>query len=369
MTKNELTLVTAFFDLSKIDGSVSKPHDKYFDLADYIFKFNYNIVFFVEQKNYLKVWESRKKYNLLHKTLIISRELKELKYFDKYDEADKLVLNTNLQQQDRKKHTTSYLLFMYNKVELMDEIIKLNPFKSETFGWIDLGIDYITKGYDFSNILENPSVKVKVCEVVHIPKKEILDKKYHIISTKYVARTVGGFWIGNVIMMNIFISKFREWVKLLWENKLITYDENIYEIILQLHPEITEKYYGRYWYFFENWTMVKHYDIWFLKNMRSCRLHGENNQVVDMYKKLKIYQWNNMENADKWDVYYEVIISSFYVDKEIFIGCCEEFVSFLEDNRLDSELMLKLKNNSKIIISNLNFAKMDYDVRIYKLLN
>lgn len=365
---NELTLVTGFFNLSSIDGSMSKPHDRYFELAEYIFKLNYNVVFYIEPTNYMRIWNGRKKYNLLNKTLIITKNLKELRYFDKYNEADEFDRKNPLMMQDKGKHTTSYLLFMYNKVELIDEVIKMNPFGSKTFGWIDFGIDYITKGFDMSRILESQSVKVKICEVVHIPKDEIISNQLNKIATNYVARTVGGFWIGNVIMMNIFIYKFREWVDRLWKNGLLTYDENIYECILQLNPEITEKYYGRYWYFFENWTMIMHYDEWFLKNMNSCRLNSEHLQVVDMFKKLKVYQWNQMDNLDRLDVYFEVIISSYYVDHDIYITYCEEFVKFIEDNFDDAELINGVKEQKDTIVQNLNFADRDLDVRIIKLL-
>ncbi|MCZ6910328.1 MAG: WlaTC/HtrL family glycosyltransferase, partial [Rickettsia endosymbiont of Ixodes persulcatus] len=254
---NELTLVTGYFNLSNIDGSISKPEGRYFDLADYLFKLDCNMVFYTENNSYMKIWLGRKKYNMLNKTLIITRQIEDLKYFDKYNEADEFVKNNQLAMQIKDKHTTSYLLFMYNKVELIDEVMAINPFNTQTFGWIDFGIDYLTKGFDLSNILENPSNKIKMCEVVHIPKHEIVSMQIHRLATNYVARTVGGFWMGNEVMMKAFTDKFREWVNIFWNNNLITYDENIYEIILQMYPDITEKYYGRYWYFFDNWNVIQ----------------------------------------------------------------------------------------------------------------
>lgn len=366
---NEITLITAFFNLSSIDGSVSKSFNKYFELADYIFKLNCNIIFYVEPENYMKIWNGRKKYNMLNKTLIITKNLKELKYFDKYDEANQFNKKSPLMMQDKNKHTTSYLLFMYNKVELVDEAIKLNPFNNKTFGWIDFGIDYITKGFDLSKILEYPSVKVKICEVVHIPKSQIVSKQLNKIATNYVARTVGGFWMGNVIMMNIFINEFRKWADILWQNELLTYDENIYEYILQLNPEITEKYYGRYWYFFENWTMIMHYDEWFLRNMSSCRLNNEHTQVIDMFKKLKVYKWNELNNLDKFDVYLEAMISSFYIDFELYVKYCEEFIYFVESNKTDIKLLENVINKKDMITQNLNFAKKDLDVKLLNILD
>ena len=169
--------------------------------------------------------------------------------------------------------------------------------------------------------------------------------------------------------MKIFIEKFREWVDIFWKHNLITYDENIYEVILQLHPEITEKYYGRYWYFFDNWLMVKHYDEWYLKNIRSCRINGENAQVVDMYKKLKVYQWNQMKNTDKWDVFFELIISSYYVNRDLYVKYCGEFVDFIQQNVDDINLMDILIKHKDITKENLKFADKDFDVMVEKIIN
>ncbi len=168
-----------------------------------------------------------------------------------------------------------------------------------------------------------------------------------------------------------FINKVRDWIKIFWDQKLITYDENIYEILLQIEPQITKKYYGRYWYFFDNWSVIRHYDEWYLINMSSCRKSGEHSQVIDMYEKLKVYQWNKMKNEDKWNVFYEVVISSYYVDKQTFIKICEEFVHFLESNKTDKKVMKILKINKDRILGNLsfsNFSGKDLDVKVIKLL-
>jgi hypothetical protein len=362
---NKITLITAFFDLSKIDGSVSKESSKYFELAEYIYKIDCNIVFYVERENYIKVWIGRKKHNLLHKTLIITKTIAELKYFDKYSTArDIMIDNPFTYTKEPEKYKPSYFLFMYNKVEFIDEMIKMNPFRSKYFGWIDFGINHVAKNYDINIALNNLSEKVKICEVSSIPRKEIDTGQYYKIATHYIARTVGGFWLGNRNMMKLFIEKFREWVTIFWDKRLITYDETIYEILLKLNSECVEIYYGRYRYFLDNWLMIKNYDDWYLKNMISCRNNADHHQVVDMFDKLQVYMWKNMKNIDKMNIYDELVISSYYVNKIIYAKYCEEFVTFLENNKDNDKIMRSLLNKKKRIVGNVSFAEINYEARI-----
>src|SRR5438309_9102317 len=83
----DLTLVTAFYDLNKYEKRpLEKTKNNYLIWAEFLFKLDINLVFFISGEDYLYIWKKRKAYNLLHKTMIIRREFDELKFYNMRDE-------------------------------------------------------------------------------------------------------------------------------------------------------------------------------------------------------------------------------------------------------------------------------------------
>lgn len=363
---NKLTLVTGFYEFDEIKSRKEKTIEKYFEHAEHLFKTEINIVFFIQQKYYYKIWQARKKYNLLDKTLIIIREKNELKFMDQIDKGKECLKKNPIRHTVIENNTPVYYYFMYNKVYLVEEIIKLNPFNSEYFGWIDFGINHVMKGFKIETLLENPPVKVKMCQIKNISEREI--KNLHGVGRTCIARTVGGLWVGNKIMINLFIEQVKKWIDRFFTLGMITHDENIYGVIMTKNSDIMDIVYGDYQNFCYNWNKITSFNHVYIANMKHCRWSNTHEQVIDMFNKLKEICWNKMQNTNKFDVYSEVIISSFYIDKKMYDRIILEFVKFIEDNKDDKKIIMKLKKNEGGIKNNVNFGSQNIKERIEKLI-
>ena len=364
---DNITLVTGFYNFKEIKSREEKSIDKYFEHVEHLFKTNVNIVFFIQKQYNYRVWLGRKKHGLLDKTLIINREVDELVMMDKIDEGIDILNKNPIRHTLPENNTPVYYYFMYNKVYLVEEIMDLNPFDSEYFGWVDFGINHVMKGYKIEDLLTPIPVKVRMAEIKHVSNKE-LDDVYTVAKT-FIARTVGGFWIGNKIMVKLFIDEVKKWIQKLWKLQLITHDENIYGIILMNRSEIMDVVYGDYHNFFYNWHSVNSFNQIYLNNLRHCRWANSHKRVIDMYMKLKPNCWDKMRNIDKFDVYIESMISAFYTSKKLYNIITKECVSFIEGNKDDDVLISKLRHHSDKIIMNLNFGTEKFTDRINNVLN
>lgn len=363
-------MVTGYFDLGKAGVKTNRSVDQYFANAEYLFKINCNFVFIVERENYHRVWEGRKRHNLLDKTYIMIKELNELKFMDQYDKAKEMVNNAEYNCSHNREKYSDPLYFMVtcNKVYLMEYIIGLNPFSTEYFGWVDFGIKHVIGNQNLMKVFESLPTKVKICEILHIPKRDIVPENYKLIAGKYTSRTVGGFWLGNIVMVNKFVKKAKMWIERFWDTGYLTWDEVIYALVLQTEPFITEKYYGGYWSFIDNWSKIVKYDKLLLKNIKSCRLFKEYPQALDMCEKVMASLWDTFGNTDKWSIYHEIIIASYYVDKEKYDKYCLDFVEFLEGCKDDKQVMDLLKSILDTITFNVSFRVPEYGDRVRSLL-
>lgn len=82
-------------------------------------------------------------------TLIIRYNQEDL-YYMRY--VDKITKFPN--KQNSQKDTKKYLLLMCNKTEYLREAIRINPYNTDNFVWIDFGIRYIMKNTSDEEFVE-----------------------------------------------------------------------------------------------------------------------------------------------------------------------------------------------------------------------
>lgn len=152
-TARDLTLVTAFYDLSKYEKrNIEKSIDNYFMWAEFLFALDINLVIFIPSEYNQRVISARKKYNLLGKTLIILKEFENLAHIDNLGQLEQYFNETNVLLDNtvvKARYTTKYAIINWNKLYFLEEIVKLNPFKTNYFGWIDFGIYYSTRNSEY----------------------------------------------------------------------------------------------------------------------------------------------------------------------------------------------------------------------------
>lgn len=354
---SNLTLITAFYDLNKLEERPSyKSKENYMKWADFLFKLNVNIVFFVEKVDYSYIWAQRRKNNLSAKTLVISRSFKKNPFYHfKKELACYLFENpiTNATIKD----TTNYLPLTWSKIFFVEEIVNLNPFKTPFFGWIDFGI-YSTSIYDLPKmddysqlfIQDENNKKIRILELRKIIKEEIED--IHVYTSLFRWKIAGGLWTGHKTYIDQFINLFKENLFMLLANRIAAHEEAIFGILFYYHRSIFEPYYGNYYQILVNYPKIQKPDdliIWNIKFANSHKLFKDaiiicNRLIKDCFKKLSAEQ--------RFIIFDQLIIAYFYVDKSKCSYYVERWIYILKKDKEQYPFFLENKNR---IFNNIKF--------------
>src|SRR3989304_6729497 len=139
-TSNNITLVTAYYDLTEFEERPEgKDKKNYLMWAEYLFMLNINIVFFVAKEIAPYITSKRKYYGLLEKTLVIIKEFNEMPFYNLRNDIEKYIKEHPIKNRTI-KDTKNYIPLTWSKVFFVEEVLRLNPFNTDFFGWIDFGI-------------------------------------------------------------------------------------------------------------------------------------------------------------------------------------------------------------------------------------
>jgi hypothetical protein len=140
------TIVSGFIDLTAYDSVKRLPlktTEYYIEQASYLLRLPHNKIIFVEKK-YLPIFQ----FYANEHTLFIPFEKEEMWLWTYREEIldAKLPIHRNLQ-----KDTHDYMMVMLQKTDWVRRAIKMNPYNSNQFVWIDLGIHWIMKDINAFN--------------------------------------------------------------------------------------------------------------------------------------------------------------------------------------------------------------------------
>ncbi len=356
---SNLTLVTAYFDLSALEKrGWLKSHQDYVNLSDFICSLDLNIVFFVERDIDLIVWEKRKKNNLLHKTLIIRKKYSELHFADQLENIAEYKKENPLSNEWVGKDTPLYYVLVWNKIFLVDYVMKKNPFSTTHFGWIDFGLYSVIKNDMPDNVIDifaNLPDKVRILEISTTFDSEIEDLKIYASKNRY--KTGGGLWTGSKEYLQKLVKVFTEYLHICLSDRLFVSEESIMGILLNTNPELFDTFYGNYWQIVANFDKIRRPIDKIFNNLRECRkkeCYGiacriANKLYNDCYEKLSVLQ--------KYILFDEWIISNYYIENKIDVL---SLVKKILDN--DEKLLELFQKNKTHIITNLRFYKNSEEI-------
>jgi len=313
----ELTLITAYYDLTEYeDRPEGKDRNNYMKWAEFLFKLDSNIVFFVSEKDYDYIKKKREENNKLEKTVIIKREYNELQFYNLREEIEEY-LKENPIRNSTIKDTKNYIPLTWTKIYLVEEIIKKNPFKTEYFGWIDFGIHGVCHGdmkdiEDYSKCLKLYN-KIRIMELRHIIESEISDLKEYTSLFRW--KIAGGLWTGHYIYLKKFIDYFKHYMYILLSNRIVSHEEGIFGIIYYKHNEIFEPYYGNYWQILANYDKLRILDdviLWNITHTRQNNLLKESYNIIERVYLDKLEDLNIIQLIK---ILNEIIISGYYINK------------------------------------------------------
>ncbi len=100
------------------------------------------------------VWRRRKAHNLLNKTLIQRREFSELGMASLESDINQYRRENPITNAKSIKETAKYYILINNKPYFVEEVMKINPFNTSHYGWIDFGIHHVIDGFLPTNIYQ-----------------------------------------------------------------------------------------------------------------------------------------------------------------------------------------------------------------------
>ena len=253
-----VTFITCFFDLQKRENSQRRNKDYYFEKAEFLFKQNQNIIFFIDPELQIDVWKRRKAHNLLDKTYIVPIRCEDLDYVKAHlDATQKNFIQHPVHNFQPGKETPLYILLTWSKFKLLNSGIELNPFNSTHFAWIDFGLSHIAKTTDtiLHDCIQHFDDKIKILSMKHLARCELVDmnRYYDWIMGKMAAGFITGLKDNMLKLCQAFDVKVSETIKL---GRAIL-EEQILPLIYTQNPQLFKLYYGDYDHILLNYNKIQ----------------------------------------------------------------------------------------------------------------
>jgi hypothetical protein len=363
----DITLITAFFDLNSLEvRPTNRTNKDYMKWGQFVLGLDVNLVIYIERKNFNYIFNERLRHNLLHKTKIVIREFNQLCFYNIRSDIS-LFLKMNPITNGTIKDTANYLITTWNKLYLIEETMKDNPFKNKYYGWIDFGIRHVIRkisNKELCNKLTGIDDKISVLELRLITDKDI--ENIYDYCSQFRWKIAGGFFTGSKQYMIQFIKYFKEQLYLLLSMRIGAHEESIFGLIYRKHNNIFSPYYGNYQELLDNYNTITKYNELIKWNIKYSRQNQYYDHALSICNKVYTDMYNKLSNEDKIILNDEIIINSFYVNKDQSLLYANRWLTELENNKDQVKELTSHKSIDRIR-SNLSFYNNNYINRFNKI--
>ena len=154
------------------------------------------------------------------------------------------------------RNTASYYLFCMSRYWMLQQVIKLNPFNSTHFSWINfcierMGIQNVMK---LDEALYQKRDRFSTVYIDYIPESLVQNVPEYFKWGR--CSMCSGFFTGNAHYMStvcsLIIDQFLEYVNMGYGHA----DEQLYSPVYFKHPDLFSHYYGDYQQMITNYTFV-----------------------------------------------------------------------------------------------------------------
>lgn len=253
-----ITLTTCLYDIRGKEGSSSQKItllEKYLELSRHMLSVRLPMVVFTDEERIVDhVYKTRMDIGLIGMTLIVRLPFKETFFYKDLGVLEQRMREFEIINWNKEKDTPMYVLLNNNKFDFLKRTIEMNPFNSEFFFWMDMGIQHCTKATEqewldisqlWPSFIEKNRSQIHQLRI-HTPTKpsDMSWKDYFRFIYHHVA---GGFFGGHKDAVLQYITLFKdEWHKIIHEEKWWQLDEAIMTIITEKHPDKFRFFHGDY---------------------------------------------------------------------------------------------------------------------------
>lgn len=351
----DCTLITSCFDLTKYHKG-SRTLEECINNMKSLLEVPCYLVIFTDNNCINLIKEIRNSFDLHDITHYIVCDFEKIEYY-KYNDIVKSNRAINWPTKDERTCSESHIL-VCNKFNFVLQIIKLNPFNTTTFGWIDSSLGSksmrICENYTidkFINVLNNISEKFQI-QILNVN-----DKKYKLNENKkeyyqqYRWVVCGGFFTTGKEMGEKILSQLN---KIFIKTTEMGYghgEEMLYLEILDDFYDDIEKSYGDYGQIINNYSHPTCNLSYIYYNLIQKYLNfGYNKECYDCCEKV-LYSIEKLNVSCEPFIYFNTLfcyyVSSFYHKQSQSV----KIVNHIYD----------ICNNNPIIKSEFNKNKIFYD--------
>jgi hypothetical protein len=232
------TIVSCF--IKDVNNIKYRTTDNYLELGKLLIDSDIPKVIFMNQS----LIDSIKYYNR-ENTIFIPFEKEDLFFYKYKNNITDFSLNTG----NLDKDTLDYMLLINNKTEFIQTAIKLNPFHTDQFIWVDFGLKYIMNFSDDDYMKYISNLIHKSYENVRI--SSWLDPRIYNNGTDIYKNVewyfAGGIFGGSSQKLLLFSDKCREKVKqVIQEKKSLMWEGNIWYLVFLENKELFDIYTCRF---------------------------------------------------------------------------------------------------------------------------
>jgi len=357
---NEGTLVTAFVDLDKYD-SINRVRkiDDYIPHIDKLSQYQGNLIFFCEIEMVESMWDLRRKYNLLDKTYVQVIDFKTLPLYSKIDEVKghfsegRCPIGLN----PTGKESPEFMILIWSKLHFLNRAFELNPFNSNYFGWIDIGITYVPAIRINESLPETLSqIKRIMCEKpTKICMACMCETSVGEINNRVEfyrfrqCKLISGFFLVSGELLSIISRLFLEELELCLGTGYPNTEESILAVISGEHRGIFDLYYGDYEDIFKSYYLCQSRMSTLFINLRYCCVWGLYDEMINcMNEMIEGYDHNklNISRLEFLEIYhlFRDIDMNGVNDKEKY-GRVGTFLDFINNKDIPNDYSSNIIND------------------------
>lgn len=345
--KREPTIISMFYDIREKEDNFesNRSFETCLHLAEqFILSLPYNLVVFTDNDR-VKACIMKKKRD---KVRIYDIPFESTYYYTYARQLEELQKNFHILNGNPNHETPMYIVLNNNKFFFIEEAIRLNPFQSHHFLWMDFAINHVAldtqKIHEYIYKIPDQIKQLCICPYLeNLPVKDMFQKIYHHMA--------GGFFSGSAENMLLYCRLFREKTEQIYSEGWYQIDEAVMTMIHKENPQLFSLYYGDYAGIISNYASSVHNIDTQIMAVQKCLDHNNVQWAYDILCFLDTYFENDPENNPYiFDFILQHIVVDYYMNDKKLTNSVIQSIHSLQ-KRGDQTIEKILKHSEQ----NLNF--------------
>ena len=339
---SNISVVTFLFDYEKLTGTKYNrvSEEAFFKHGAKLLSIDMPMYIFADEKYINKIKSLR---NPNYDTKIIPFDISTYPYFEHSNDIKKMYINGEfgnlcgprdysvLDSNDTKFNQRFLIMMSWCKIYAIRKALEINEFNSKIFTWVDFGIFKLNGGSHtisgISNVLHNPHTeKIKMIVIKDFSPKSVKNRYEYYKYNRWTC--IAGLFSIPAHLFIKFEFLFNEEYKFMIKNKIPSYEEQIFSVIIAENREIFDIYYGDYKDIFTSY--FEHKSGYYITYSNALHMRTQQNKNIILFANILIDSYNkNVIQYSKQEIctiFDELLIGTWYAGDLLLSKRCADIV-------------------------------------------